>query len=120
MPPKSHADADRILDFCRSLAGATEDVKWGNDLVFSVGGKMFVAFGLPDREPIGFKVDPVAFGTMVQKEGIIPAPYLAHHSWVRVESLDVLPEDELKELIRQSYLLVAEKLSKKLRTQLGI
>lgn len=113
-------DGDRILDFCRSLAGVTEDVKWGNDLVFSVGGKMFVAFGLPDREPFSFKVDPVAFGTMVQKDGIRPAPYLAHHSWVSVESLDVLPEDELKELIRQSYLQVAEKLSKKLRTQLGI
>ena len=116
----SRPEPDRILDVCRSLPGATEDVKWGNDLVFSVGGKMFVAFGLPDREPIGFKVDPIAFGTMTQKEGIRPAPYLAHHSWVSVASLDVLPEDELTELIRQSYLLVAEKLSKKMRAQLGI
>ena len=116
----SRLEPDRILDVCRNLPGVTEDVKWGNDLVFSVGGKMFVAFGLPDREPIGFKVDPIAFGTMTQKEGIRPAPYLAHHSWVSVASLDVLPEDELTELIRQSYLLVAEKLSKKMRTQLGI
>ena len=116
----SQPAADRVLDFCRSLPGATEDVKWGNDLVFSVGGKMFVAFGLPDREPIGFKVDPIAFGTMVQKEGIRPAPYLSHHSWVSVASRDVLPDEELMELIRQSYLLVAEKLSKKMRTQLGL
>ena len=116
----SKADPDRVLAFCQGLPGATEDVKWGNDLVFSVGGKMFVAFGLPDREPIGFKADPIAFGTMVQKEGIRPAPYLAHHSWVSVASLDVLPEDELTELIRQSYFLVAEKLSKKMRAQLGL
>lgn len=113
-------EAGRILAFCRGLSGVTEDVKWGNDLCFLVGGKMFVVFGLPDYEPFSFKVDPIAFGTMVQKEGIRPAPYLAHHSWVSVAALDVLPEDELKELIRQSYLLVAGKLPKKTRTQLGL
>ncbi|HEX6900601.1 MAG TPA: MmcQ/YjbR family DNA-binding protein [Thermoanaerobaculia bacterium] len=113
-------NADRILGFCRGLPGVTEDVKWGHDLCFLVGGKMFVVFDLPDCEHMSFKVDPVAFGTMVQKEGITPAPYLAHHSWVAVASRDVLPEDELKELIRQSYLLIAGKLPKKTRTQLGL
>ncbi len=120
MSPSRKPDPDRILGFCRGLPGVTEDVKWGNDLCFLVGGKMFVVFGLPDYEPFSFKVDPIAFGTMVQKDGIRPAPYLAHHSWVSVAALGVLPEDELKELIRQSYLLVAGKLPKKTRTQLGL
>jgi len=30
-----------LLDFCRTLPGATEDVKWGSHLVFSVGDEMF-------------------------------------------------------------------------------
>jgi predicted DNA-binding protein (MmcQ/YjbR family) len=28
-----------LLEFCRGLPGATEDVKWGDHLVFSVGDK---------------------------------------------------------------------------------
>ena len=116
--PKSNSNP--VLDFCRNLPGVTEDVKWGNDLVFSVGGKMFVAFGLPDYEPIGFKVHPAVFGTLTQQEGIRPAPYLAQHSWVSVASRGVLAEEEITALIQESYALVAQKLSKKTREKLGI
>jgi len=41
MPPMN---AKTLQAYCRSLPGATEDIKWGNDLVFSVGGKMFAGF----------------------------------------------------------------------------
>jgi predicted DNA-binding protein (MmcQ/YjbR family) len=116
----SQQTLDPVLQYCRSLPGVTEDVKWDHDLVFSVGKKMFVVFGLPDYEPIGFKVDPALFGTITQQEGIRPAPYMAHHSWVNVATRDVLPDEELRGLVRQSYELVAEKLSKKLRAQLGL
>ncbi|HKV12855.1 MAG TPA: MmcQ/YjbR family DNA-binding protein [Thermoanaerobaculia bacterium] len=109
-----------VLDFCRSLPGVTEDVKWDNDLVFSVGGKMFVVFGLPDFEPFSFKVHPAVFGTLTQQEGIRPAPYMAQHSWVSVASRGVLPEEEVTALIQESYALVAQKLSKKARERLGI
>ena len=114
------ASEDPVLAFCRSLPGVTEDVKWDNDLVFSVGGKMFVVFGLPDNEPFSFKVHPAVFGTLTQQEGIRPAPYLAQHSWVSVASRDLLPDDELTAFIRESYDLVAQKLSKKMRERLGI
>ena len=30
-----------LLAFCRNLPHATQDTKWGNDLCFSIGGKMF-------------------------------------------------------------------------------
>lgn len=32
---------DHAKTLCRSLPGATEDLKWESSLVFSVGGKMF-------------------------------------------------------------------------------
>ena len=117
---KNQPAHDPLLEFCRSLAGVTEDVKWDNDLVFSVGKKMFVVFGLPEHEPISLKVDPVVFGTLVQQGGIRPAPYLAHHSWVQIATRKALPDEVLTDMIHESYELVAQKLPKKLRAQLGL
>lgn len=113
-------DTDPLLDFCRSLPGATEDVKWGDNLVFSVGGKMFALFNLPDGEPFSLKVDPDAFSIIVGKPGIEPAPYLAKHSWIYLTRRDVIPLEAVKELLQESHALVASKLSKKLRRSLGI
>ena len=111
---------DALYDFCRQLPGVTEDVKWENDLVFSVGGKMFAAFQLPEGEPIGLKVDAAVFPVMVQQPGISPAPYLAKHSWIKVADREVLPAETLKDLLREAHALVAAKLSKKARASLGI
>jgi predicted DNA-binding protein (MmcQ/YjbR family) len=111
---------DPLIEFSRGLPGATEDVKWDNDLVFSVGGKMFAVFGLPDGEPIGMKVEPVAFASLTQQPGVIPAPYMARHSWINVTTRDALPAQAIKELIRQSHGMVAEKLPKKVRAELGL
>ena len=83
---------DPLQELCRGLPGVTEDVKWGNNLIFSVGGKMFAGFDLPDGDPIGFKVDPVVFKSLVGKRGIIPAPYMAKHSWVHVTDRSQLPQ----------------------------
>lgn len=113
-------EQNTLLDFCRKLAGVTEDVKWDNDLVFSVGGKMFAVFGLPDLEPLSFKVEPTLFPVLTRRPNIIPAPYLAKHSWISLASADVLPRKELEELLRESHALVAQKLSKKVRAGLGI
>jgi predicted DNA-binding protein (MmcQ/YjbR family) len=111
---------DPLLDFCRSLPGVTEDVKWGNDLVFSVGGKMFAAFELPAAESIGLKVDPAVFEILVQQPGIIPAPYLARASWIKLAGRDLMPRAALEDLLREAHALVAAKLTKKVRAGLGI
>lgn len=109
-----------LLDFCRSLPGATEDVKWEVHLVFSVGDKMFAIFDVGDGEPVRFKVDPGEFPILIQQPGISPAPHLARASWIRLEHPAVLPRDVLEDLLRESHELVAAKLSKRLREQLGI
>lgn len=111
---------DPLFEFCRSLPGATEDVKWGKDLIFSVGGKMFAGFQLPEGEPMGFKVDALVFDALVGQKGVIPAPYLAKHSWVSVTDRTQLPLATLKSLLAKSHRLVAEKLSAKMRRSLGI
>jgi len=33
-------DLEAVRNFCLTLPGVTEDIKWENNLCFSVGGKM--------------------------------------------------------------------------------
>ena len=88
--------------------------------MFSVGGKMFAGFQLPDGEPIAFKVDPPVFDTLVSRRSVIPAPYMAKHSWVSVTDRTQVPVGTLKKLLGESHRLIAEKLSKRARQALGV
>ena len=102
---------ETVRRICRSFPGVTEDVKWGNDLVFSVGGKMFAAIDLQPPHSLGFKCTPEEFGALVEREGIIPAPYLARAMWVQEEALgEALDKRELEQLLEQAYDLVVAKL----------
>jgi predicted DNA-binding protein (MmcQ/YjbR family) len=116
----SRKTKDPLVEFCRTLAGATEDVKWGNDLMFSVGGKMFAGFGLPDNEPMGFKVEPAVFDAMVGKNGVVPQPYAARFHWVSVTDRSRIADSKLKAMLTESHRLVADKLPKKTRAKLGL
>jgi predicted DNA-binding protein (MmcQ/YjbR family) len=109
---------DALLSYCRSLPGSTEDVKWGEHLVFSVGGKMFAIFDVSDAEPVRLKVDSAVFPILTQQPGISPAPYLARQSWIRLEHTQVLPSEAMEDLLRESYELVAAKLPKRVRERL--
>jgi predicted DNA-binding protein (MmcQ/YjbR family) len=114
----NRARKDPLIELCRSLPGATEDVKWGHDLMFSVGGKMFAGFQLPDGEPIAFKVDPPLVDELVGRNGVIPAPYMAKHSCFSVTDRAEVPVATLKNLLAESHRLVAAKLSKNARLSL--
>ena len=48
-------------------------------------------------------------------EGITPAPYVGRYKWVMVERFDILHEEALEDLIRQSYEMVAAKLPRTTR-----
>ena len=99
----------------------TEEVLWGNDLVFKIGGKMFAVIGLDSASDhcMSFKCTPEKFAELIERNGIMPAPYVARYHWVALESFDALREKELKALLRNSYDLVFEKLPKKKKTQLS-
>ena len=68
---------------CRALPGVTEDVKWGHDLCFCVAGKMFTVVSLDAPHSIAFKCSLETFGELVERPGIIPAPYMARNMWVQ-------------------------------------
>jgi len=114
-------EVEDIQNICRQFPGVTEDIKWGNDLVFSVGGKMFCVAGL-DQSPVtaSFKVTDEEFEEMSNRPGFKPAPYVAKYKWVFIEDINNMKKTEWKKYLRQSYDLVKEKLSLKLKKQLGL
>src|SRR4051794_796550 len=113
------ASRSKLLAFSRCLPHVTEDVKWGNDLVFSVGAKMFACFTKDGKDAtFGCKVPEEEFSFITSIDGITPAKYAARFHWVSVEDPNVLPEKEALALIRGSYDLVKAGLSKKLQSQI--
>src|SRR5215469_9760633 len=113
-------DIDGIRKHCLSFPHTIEMVQWGADLVFKVDGKMFAVAPL-EVAPVqlSFKCTPENFVELCERQGIIPAPYMARAQWVALETLSAVPESELRELLTQSYQLVWERLPKKRREALG-
>jgi len=94
--------------YCLSFAGAKENLQWEDELCFKVNGKIFVMFGLdsvPQR--MCFKCTPDKFAELCEFEDIHPAPYVGRYEWVMLDRLDALPKEELRDLIRHSYQMVA-------------
>jgi len=110
-----------IMAVCNTLKGVTTDIKWEDHLCFNIGGKMFLITS-PDNVPptASFKVTDEAFVSLVEREGIRPAEYLARYKWVAVDNINRLSMQEWEAYINSSYQLIAAKLPKKLRTELGL
>jgi predicted DNA-binding protein (MmcQ/YjbR family) len=109
-----------VRKFCLGLPHATEDVKWGNDLVFCIGKKMFAVTCLePAKVALSFKCSPEVFAELIERPRIIPAPYMARAHWVALEDEDTLTRKELEPLLRSAYEQTLAKLPKKLQAELG-
>jgi predicted DNA-binding protein (MmcQ/YjbR family) len=108
-----------LQSFCRALPGATEDIKWGDHLVFSVGQKMFASFYNDRGLPFAFKCSDDDFDRLTALRGIIPAPYAARFSWVSVREPTALSQSEAQSLLRASYDLVLAALPKRTRDSIA-
>ncbi len=109
-----------VRRYCLSFPHATENVQWGDDLVFKIAGKMFVVLNLEaGGNWLSFKCTAEEFAELVERPGVIPAPYLARASWVALETKDALPRAELQRLLRNSYDLVAARLPKRALAELA-
>ncbi len=101
---------DSIRKYCLSFPQATENLQWGEDLCFKVAGKIFTVVSLGSvPQSLCFKCSPEKFAELCEQEGICPAPYVGRYKWVLIERLNLLPDSELRELIRDSYEMVASK-----------
>jgi predicted DNA-binding protein (MmcQ/YjbR family) len=106
---------------CRALPAATMDIQWGADKVYKVGGKMFAVMGdAVAQGGVSFKVSDVAFEVLTETGRAIPAPYLARAKWVKFDDLSVLDAAEVEDWLKTAHGLVAAKLTRKVRAELGL
>lgn len=109
-------DIDWLRKLCLSFPHTTEQIQWGDDLLFKVHGKMFAITPLePAAVCLAFKCSDEEFFDLTERPDVIPAPYLARAKWVALKKRDAIPPAELAQLLRTSYELVLAKLPKNLK-----
>jgi len=114
---------DEFNDFCASLKSTTNVVQWGNSSVWKVGGKIFAIcsiWGEGREDKISFKCADMSFQILCELPGVIPAPYLARGKWVQVTSSETLSDDDIRSYIEEAHAIIAAKLTKAKRTELGL
>ncbi len=99
------------------MPGATKDVKWGADEVYSVGGRMFAVFRIEggSAATVSFKCVPARFLELTDVSGIVPAPYLARAHWVQVREATALPRAQLESLLVDSHVRIVARLPRRLQ-----
>ncbi len=106
-------NVDKIREYCLALPEATENLQWGDDLCFKIRGKIFTTVALTAvPQKVCFKCTPERFAELTEREDIHPAPYVGRYNWVILDRLDALRDDELEDLIQQSYEMAAAKAPK--------
>jgi predicted DNA-binding protein (MmcQ/YjbR family) len=105
---------ETFRDYCLSLAGTTEGLKWGH-LCFMIEEKIFVIIAIDEGCRFSIKCNPDDFDNLTARNGISQAYHLAKRQWIQIENLEVLMDKELKLLVETSRALVLSKLPKKLQ-----
>lgn len=71
-----------------------------------------------NQNRLSLKCSEEKYSELLEKEGVIPAPYLARYKWVALQRKNPLTMVEIEGLIKISYDLVYAKLPKKIKEQL--
>ncbi|CAN7465586.1 MmcQ/YjbR family DNA-binding protein [Phenylobacterium sp. LjRoot219] len=101
------------------LPGASVVVQWGDDHVYKVGGKMFAVTNTAGTT-LSVKVSEIAFEALTEAGRARPAPYLARAKWVFFDDLSALDAAEVADWLQTAHTLVAAKLTKAARRELGL
>jgi predicted DNA-binding protein (MmcQ/YjbR family) len=112
---------DRVIAACNAKRGSVEDYPFGDGAaVFKIAGRMFALVALgPSPGSISLKCDPeAALHLRARYAAITPGYHLNKRHWNTVELDGSVPEDELLELVDDSYELVMAKLTRAQRNEL--
>ncbi len=112
---------EEFRDYCLIKPGTTEETPFGPDtLVFKVMGKMYALTGIESFEFINLKCDPeYAIELREQYDGSIrPGYHMNKKQWNSVDTDGSVPDNLIKQLIDDSYDLIAAKLPKKVKEEL--
>jgi predicted DNA-binding protein (MmcQ/YjbR family) len=120
-------DVERARAFLLTLPHAVETMQWGDNLVFwvgdkAIGGKMFCLLNLDAgaHGVISYSAGPERYAELVEREGIVPAPYMARIHWVAVERWGVLRNAEWESELRAAHEITLAKLPPKARGVLAM
>jgi predicted DNA-binding protein (MmcQ/YjbR family) len=114
--------AEELRDRCLEFAGAEETFPFNAETsVFKVGGKMFALSQLgAESLRVSVKCEPrIAEALRAAHEAVIPGYHLNKQHWNTVIVDGSLPDEQVGEMIEDSYDLVVSKLPKAQRTALG-
>jgi predicted DNA-binding protein (MmcQ/YjbR family) len=107
---------DELVAYCLAKPGAVPDEPWEGDLVAKVGGKIFAFLG---GDGLGVKcgqdTDEAAELRHRYPEHVSVMAYIGRHGWNSVRLDGTIPDEELCELVDDSYDAVVAKLPKRLR-----
>lgn len=115
---------EQLREFCLSRNQATEGFPFPslpNVLVFKVGGKMFAGTDISTFASIGIKHDPETIDDLRAKyNAITNHTYFSSKHWSKIWMDNTIPDAVLFELIDTSYKLTVNKLTRKIKQELGL
>lgn len=115
---------DDYDSFCASLPATHRVIQWGGAHVWKVGDKVFAIGGWDDGSTLAvtFKVSDLAFDILKEQPGCRPAPYLASRGmkWIQRFGTESMDDAALHDYLRESHRLVAAKLTRRMRAELGL
>ena len=108
---KSNPKLTRMREICLALPDTTETLTWGKPH-FRVKDKIFAGFDTESKVPsIGFKLEMKHAASVLKDPRFTRAPYVGHKGWVDMNVSTVTDWDEIRELVAESYRLIAPKKS---------
>ncbi len=114
---------DEFDAFCKRLPATTHVIQWGNASVWKVGGKIFAIcshWGPGEHQKISFKCSDLSYTLLCEQEGIAPAPYLARAKWVQLQTGEAMDDGQIRDYVAQAHSIVAAKLTRAQRKELGL
>ena len=106
---KTASALDHMRAICLALPETKETLTWGQPH-FRVGEKIFAGCGdEKGRAVIGLKLDMDHADAIIQDPRFWRAPYVGHKGWVSMDASRVDDWDGVRELILESYRLIAPK-----------
>jgi predicted DNA-binding protein (MmcQ/YjbR family) len=110
-----------IRDYCLSKKGVEECLPFGPEtLVFKVMGKLFLLVGM-DSQPLQFNVKCQPDKAIELRENytcVIPGFHMNKQHWNSIICDGTASDKLIKEWIDDSYLLIVDSLTKKLKQEL--
>jgi predicted DNA-binding protein (MmcQ/YjbR family) len=101
----------RVREICLALPDTVETITWGKPH-FRVKDKIFAGFSdEEDVATIGFKLAMDHAASILEDPRFERAPYVGHKGWVSMDASAITDWNEVRELIRESYGLIAPKRS---------